>query len=529
MKNVYAILILLMMFIYLPVDAQVRTVTGKVTSNIGQEPVKEASVSLKGTDVAVKTDENGMYSIQVSATSSDVLVFTHPDHDKIEIGLNNRSVMDIMMIYNVRYNQYGVRVNRNPLFSEERNGILVFESYKNDYRFWFDFRVQADGAWFFGDVMNPIGNGYSIRRARLAGKVEVGKHWYGELDLDFSNSELELNDAYLEYTFNKGVSLRVGNFKEYYSMERTTTSRYVTFIERPNAVNAFAPSRHIGVGASYNYKWLLMQGGVFFQTIGDVEERIFSEDNNKDYGMDEGYSLTGRLVLMGFHDDLNKRLHLGISGSYRTPKTDAEVRQTLRYSTRSLTSINRKKYMDTDLMGGIDHATLGGLEVAAFYKGFRIQGEYLMSGVHDTLGGVKTTNNFDGFYVFGSCLLFGGKYNYNNEDGEFTQVSRGKKWGDIELALRYDYLSLNGGMDKIMGGAGEGYTFGLNYHITNNVKIMFNYAYLNHDRYANGKGKLYVGYDADGNLTKDPKQVVDEAGKAGEDYHMVSVRFEIDF
>ncbi|NLF42134.1 MAG: porin, partial [Bacteroidales bacterium] len=58
---------------------------------------------------------------------------------------------------------------------------------------------------------------------------------------------------------------------------------------------------------------------------------------------------------------------------------------------------------------------------------------------------------------------------------------------------------------------------------------MLNYAYLNHDRYANGKGKLFVGHDANGELTRDPKLVVDEAGKAGEDFSMVSVRFEVDF
>ncbi|HNR28560.1 MAG TPA: hypothetical protein PKL12_08260, partial [Bacteroidales bacterium] len=34
----------------------------------------------------------------------------------------------------IRYNQYGVPVNRRPLFSEERNGVLVFESRNEDYK-----------------------------------------------------------------------------------------------------------------------------------------------------------------------------------------------------------------------------------------------------------------------------------------------------------------------------------------------------------------------------------------------------------
>lgn len=53
--------------------------------------------------------------------------------------------------------------------------------------------------------------------------------------------------------------------------------------------------------------------------------------------------------------------------------------------------------------------------------------------------------------------------------------------------------------------------------------------YSNNDRYANGKGKLFVGYDVDGNPTKDPTMVSDASGKAGVDYHMLGIRFEIDF
>jgi phosphate-selective porin OprO/OprP len=58
---------------------------------------------------------------------------------------------------------------------------------------------------------------------------------------------------------------------------------------------------------------------------------------------------------------------------------------------------------------------------------------------------------------------------------------------------------------------------------------MLNYAYMNHDRYASGKNKLYVGYDLDGNLTKNPRSVADSMGKAGEDFSMLLIRFEVDF
>lgn len=509
------------------VIGQTRNVTGVVTSNLDGKGIPEVVIRVKGALVTVQSDNEGKFLVPVPENTSDILTFSHPDFDDIEISLNGKTQIDIIMQSNVRYNQYGARVNRTPLSVEERNGILVFESADQSYRAWFDARVQVDGGFFFGDVMNDIGNGYSIRRARFAIKTEFSNSWYGEFDMDISNSELELKDAYLQYTFNNGLELKVGNYKEGFSMESTTTSRYLTFQERPMAVNAFAPSRHIGLAATYQRNWLLFIGGIHFQKVDDLEERIFSKDNNKDFGMDEGYSLTGRLVFNPFYKDLEKGLHFGLAGSYRTPKTDAEVAGTLRYDTRSLSSINRKKYIDTDLMGNIDYATLGGLEFAGYYKNLRFQSEYLMSDVHRTEG--LPTEKFDGWYAFGSVILFGGRYQYNLPEGEFTQIKRGRSWGDFELAFRYDYLSLNSHMDQIMGGSGEGYTLGLNYYANNNVKIMLNYAFINHDRYASGKNKLFVGYDAEGNLTRNPKLVVDEMGKAGEDYHMLSVRFEIAF
>lgn len=507
--------------------AQTRMVTGKVTSSEGGTAVSQATVRLKGAVAVSQTREDGTFSIEVVANSSDILVFSHPDFDEVEIFLDGKKEVNVTLTSNVRYNQYGVKVNRRPLFTEERNGILVFESKDEKYKAWFDVRVQADGQVFFGDTYNEIGNGLSMRRARFAVKTEFLNHWYAEFDMDIANSELELKDAYLQYTFTKGPYMRFGNFKEYYSMESTTTSRYLTFIERPMSVNIFAPSRHIGFGMSYRYKWLLGFGGVFFQAVDDLEERTFSKDNNKDYGMDEGYSLTGKLVFMPFYDKNDKGIHVGVAGSYRTPKTDAEVPGTIRYSTRSLSNINRKKYIDTDLIGNLDHATLGGFELAGYYKNFRVQGEYLWSGVHRKEG--LETLKYDGWYAFASVLVFGGKYNYDTGDGEFTQVGRGKKWGDIELAVRYDYLNMNNFDQIVIGGAGEGYTFGINYYANNNVKIMLNYSYLNHDRYANGKNTLYIGYDMNGELTKDPRQVADGAGKAGEDYHQIGIRFEVDF
>ncbi|MEZ4997005.1 MAG: hypothetical protein R2758_05930 [Bacteroidales bacterium] len=67
----------------------------------------------------------------------------------------------------VRYNEYGVAVKRTMLSGREKNVVYWSSSRKiRQARVWTDIRVQADGAVFFGDTYNLIGNGTSIRRAR---------------------------------------------------------------------------------------------------------------------------------------------------------------------------------------------------------------------------------------------------------------------------------------------------------------------------------------------------------------------------
>ena len=432
-----------------------------------------------------------------------------------------------------RYNQYGVKVNRQKLQAEERNGILVFESLNQSYKFWFDIRVQLDGAVFWGldKDFDPIGNNVSVRRARFAVKAQINKNWYGEIDTDFSNGEFELKDAIIEFTGLDNFSFKAGNFKEDFSMEQTTSSRYLPFMERPMVVQTFAPSRHLGIQAEYAKHWWRASFGVFFQAIDNLETSTFVADNNKDYGRNQGMSYTGKVNFMPFSDDRTMGLHFGIAGSYRTPKTDVDPKDFggSRFSSRNSTSINRKKYLDTDVIKDVKHDLLYGFELAGYKNGFRFQSELIGNNtkVKNTNAEYAGTHHFGGWYVMAGYLLFGGQQRFNNAEGEFTQPGRGKKWGDLEILARYDYMDLNS--RSIRGGSGENYTIGLSYYVNNSVKFVLNYQYSSNDRYANGKGKLIVGHDADGKPTADYTKVAAKKGKAGVNYSMLGLRMEIDF
>ena len=452
-----------------------------------------------------------LYILAVTMMLSSMVSFTQ----------NKEQIAD-----SVKLNQYGQKVESVDLEAEARNAIITFESKDGNYKFWMDNRVLFDGAYFFDDdTYNDIGNGVVIRRARLAIKTILHKNWYAEIDMDFAGSQLELKDAYIKYTNDtRDLNFKAGHFRESFSMETTTTSRYVTFIER-SLPSKFSPSRHLGFQANYINENYLLSGGVHFNTIGDPEETEFAQAANKDYSIDEGYSLTGRFVYRPIYDN-DKILHLGAAASYRIPKTHFEVPNSYRFSTRSISNINRKKYLDTDDILNVDNYTQFNIELAGAYKNIFFQSEYFNTDIKRTEG--LTGVNLNGLYAQVGYLLGDGKYRYNKNEGEFTQPGLGKK-GEFEAAFRFDYIDLNDEKAAIYGGSANAYTLGLNYYPNTNVKFMLNYSYLDHDRYANGKGKLFVGTDINGDLTKDPADVVEAEGKAGEDYGQLQFRIEIDF
>jgi len=508
-------------------SGQVRTVSGTVVSSIEGRAVEGAIVRVQGAVAGTRTSGTGTFTLEVPAQTTEILVITHPEHDPIEVDIQGRTTVTVTLQSKIRFNQYGVEVPRKPLEAEARDGLLVFESKDGEYKIWMDLRVQMDGAAFFGDTLNPIGNGVEMRRARMAFKSEFAKKWYAEIDMDFADSRADLKDAFLQYSPTERLALKAGNFKEIFSMETNTTSRYLPFMERPMVTRALTPSRHAGFQVVYSRPYLMTAGGLHFQDVGGWEEVQLRKDNNSAIGADEGYSLTGKVVLMPLYHAKDKGLHFGAAGSYRTPKTHDRP-GAVRIDVRGISNINRKKYLDTDRMLDVDNTVLAAVESAAYYRGFRIQAEYNTAKV-TYQAAAKGHENFRGFYVFGTAMLFGGRQQYNPADGEFTQPRLGRAWGDVELGVRYEYLDLNSRENGIMAGEGEGLTVGLNAYFTNNVKLTANYGYVNHDRWANGRGRLMIGRDAAGVPTANPRLIVAPKGKAGEDFSSLAFRVQVSF
>ncbi len=213
-------------------------------------------------------------------------------------------------------NQYGQKVESIPVQAQVQDGILVFQNKKANYKMWFDIRIQGDAAVYFGYDRNltKIGNGANIRRSRFAVKAQLDKNWYGEFDTDWTSGTPEIKDAIIEYTGVKNLSIKAGNFKENFSIQRNTTSRYLMFMERA-MMTYLAPSRHLGINVKYDLPYLWLSAGVFGPELKGTEEQIKMEDGNKDYGLSEGLSYTGKVVYRPFHKWTEGSLHIGAAVS----------------------------------------------------------------------------------------------------------------------------------------------------------------------------------------------------------------------
>ena len=441
----------------------------------------------------------------------------------------------------VQYNQYGQKVESLPIDARLQDGILVFQNKAANYKMWFDVRVQGDAAVFFGYDKNlvSIGNGMNIRRSRFAIKAQLDKNWYGELDTDWTSGTPEIKDAILEYTGIPNLSIKMGNFKENFSIQRNTTSRYLQFMERP-MVTSLAPSRHLGVAATWSCPLVWVSGGVFGPELKSSEEMTAMEDGNKDYGLNEGLSYTGKVAIRPINNQTSS-LHIGAAVSYREPKlTSTDGYNATRYSSRNSTSINRKKFLDTDAIKGLDHELAYTVELAGHWKQLRYEGAYIARTAY--LDPEKTVipkedlgpQTADGWYVQAGWLLFGGQQNYDAKGGKYTRINPGRSWGDVELCARYEVADFNCSK-YYAGGSAQAFTLGLNFYPTKNVKFVINYQYNINDKYANGKGandgtdeaaKWFVGYDASGNKCKVPSQIV---GNTGICYSMIACRFQVAF
>lgn len=336
-------------------------------------------------------------------------------------------------------------------------------------------RVQVDTAAGTEDagVEAAVGEmpfAVEFRRARIALEGEIGlpTPTSYKLETDFGGGEVSLKDAYVGLGGLPYIhEVQVGHFKEPFSLEELTSSKYLTFMERATPIDAFSPARNTGFkigGAEFEEQMTWALGA--FTSVGDFGEgRI-----------DSNYRITGRLTTAPWYEDKGRKLlHLGASGSFLEPEGE-----TLRFDARPEVHL-APRYADTGRIAA-DRAQFAVAEAALVHGPLSVQGEYFQTWV-DGPG----NPTFDGFYLFGSWFLTGEHRPYKRSSGTFDRLKpqenfslEGGGIGAWEVGLRYSHLDLNDA--GVSGGRLDDITAALNWYLNPNARVMFNYVLANLNR-----------------------------------------------
>ncbi len=372
-------------------------------------------------------------------------------------------------------------------------------------------RIFADGYGYDQDAasISQIGDqkdGFRFDAARIG---VVGKAFHVmeyKIEFDFAGTQSTLAKDVLQTPSFKDVyiavkelplvgNVKVGHFKEPFSLDQLTSSRHIMFMERSLMDVAFVPARNVGAmiydhSDSENLTWAL---GGFISNVGD-EPPVFRSNNG-------GLAVTTRMTYLPWYDEAtNGRglLHLGVAYSYR----DIDV-ATIH---RTKPEADLGDYLLSTGLVSPPREQLIGLEAAFVYKAFRIQSEYTKAFSGDA---GSPGQEYDGFYFQASYFLTGEQRKYKRSNGTFSDrvvpfenffrvrdcdghVQNGK--GAWELAYRISYIDLENGARA--AGNATNHTFGVNWYLNPYSRVMFDY--INSDaRRAPGAGSLV---DVTGNM-----------------------------
>ena len=307
-------------------------------------------------------------------------------------------------------------------------------------------RLEVDAVNYASGVLSDD-SGVAIRRFRLglAGSVRFWESWNYKLELDLTDSESTLSDAYLAYRTQRFGTIRIGNQKVAQTLSGQTSSVSIPFMERPLPVLAFTLQRRLGIGWNTHLRKL------------GVNITVFYKDPNENIGS-LGYAARFYFNPVRFRGDV---VHIGASFMHLDLENDG------RFRARPESNKTNIRLVDTGVRTNVKSANAFGLELAGALGPLTIRSELYSAGWSREF---QEDTRFNGWYIDGSWFLTGETANYR--DGKFIRpVIKGAR-GAWEIALRLSSVNLN---DKdVQGGTENNFSMGLNWYSRTHWRFMGN-------------------------------------------------------
>jgi phosphate-selective porin OprO/OprP len=391
--------------------------------------------------------------------------------------------------------------NRLGLESADgRNSIYLTGRLHFDVGDYLDFHPQSRFA-----TVQDLNSGVNARRARLGVTGKFAGDWAYTLIYDFGGSSdatpgatgSGIQTAELTYNgLNKGptpLAFDIGYLDTPFTLQEATSSNDLLFVERASiqavASNIFANDFRsaLGVRSGGDRYW----AGAY----------LTGPQSGAAHTAGEQYGVFGRATYQLLQTP-DYSLHLGgdVGALLKSPTVGGI--QTITLSDRPELRVDPTAILSTGALGTaahpVDDAVVYGVEGAAAYRNFFVEGEYYHVDV-DRRG--LAANGFDGGYIEGSWIITGEQRPYVKETGAYRNPDPAhpfSPWdgdhglGAWELVGRFSTISLNDNFrpgiaptatsNAVGGGTQTVYGVGLNWYPNSNIRFMFDYLHGSVDK-----------------------------------------------
>ncbi len=303
--------------------------------------------------------------------------------------------------------------------------------------------IQYDWAQVDPDRIAAEGE-EGFRRARLGFRLkDPGKRWQFVAEHDFADRTPA--DAYLELTPRAGHAIRVGQFKQPFTLEDANSDKQAPFLE-PSFVGAFAVSRRIGAEYARSGTHGTLNVAVFDQRLDGTSES-------------PGASLRGTWRL---HAGDTGAAHVGMSLSSESPRT-----RRASFSANPGTTLTALKPVSTGALAEVDRLDRIALEGVWVRRNWALQGEAAQVVARRDAGMADFHGNASSVLLTWSPA--GAARTYKRGIAVAPSADEAMAW---ELALRWSAIDLDD--DAVAGGHAESIGLSATCYFTSNVRLVAN-------------------------------------------------------
>ena len=387
-------------------------------------------------------------------------------------------------------------------------------------------RFHFDFASFMQDDNLPpavtardLSSGAVVRRAQIGVEGKAFKDFWYEMRFNFGGSDTEtaaeaVNIMRVAYNPDPDFRINVGVMQPVFTYADAVSSNEITFMERATIINTLVDpfggsDGRRGVELTYQHSGLLTSSDNIVITTAFTGQRTGSARAG-----DEGTQWLGRIAYRLWSDGASN-VQIGATGAtiLNLQSVGPAASTVVQFRDRPEIRVDGTRLVDTGTSLGsmaADGGWMYGFEAGANFDNFYVGGEYYQFGLERDhfFAPAPGDPEFDGWYVEGSWILTGEPKSYSpksssNQYGVWgnpkvvTPFSLdGNSWGAWEIAVRYSTIDLNwneglagfatpaGG---VRGGEEEIWTFGVNWYLNNQIRVMFNFLDIDVDR-LNGAG-----------------------------------------